>query len=84
MTGFAISFALFWLMNIIFPVRVGLYEVDETDVYGTFTNAECEKRGIISQDLTHGMDPAAEKSGAVEQVAVVEGKSAKFKQWLKG
>ncbi|KAH8591453.1 uracil permease [Bisporella sp. PMI_857] len=82
--GFSISFLLFYLMNILFPMKTGTQEVDDTDVYGTFTNAECERRGIISQDLTQGLDPTAEKSGAVEGVASMDSKSAKFKQWLKG
>ncbi|KAF8996094.1 hypothetical protein BDZ89DRAFT_1084353 [Hymenopellis radicata] len=46
--GFFISFFLFILVNYIFPPS-NLGDVDDTDVFGAFTEDECRRMGIASQ-----------------------------------
>lgn len=60
-------------------------EIDDADVYGTFTNEEADAIGVMSADLVHGVDASLEKNGAVEFVTPVDsGKMSKFKGWFKG
>jgi hypothetical protein len=85
-TGFSISFILFYLTNLAFPVPVGMGEIDDADVYGTFTTAEADALGVISADLVHGVDPVLEKEG-VQNVTVTESdapKMLKLKEWFRG
>lgn len=86
--GFSISFVLFLLTNLAFPVKSGMRDIDEADVYGTFTNEEADALGVISADLVHGVDPSLEKEGAMAQVAAMDintpSKRYKVKEWLKG
>lgn len=42
--GFFSSFIVFYLTNLLFPVP-GCGEMDDVDVYGTFTEAEAKKLG---------------------------------------
>lgn len=48
-TGFSISFVLFYIVSIVFPMQ-GVGEIDEYDDWGTFTVAEAEKLGIVPND----------------------------------
>ncbi|RFU31399.1 hypothetical protein B7463_g4910, partial [Scytalidium lignicola] len=60
--GFAISFAVHYVLNRFFPVA-GLGEIDEEDFYATFTVEEAEKLGVIPhRRLLDGVD--AERSGS--------------------
>jgi hypothetical protein len=71
-----------------FPIIEGMRDIDDADVYGTFTNAEADARGVIRADLVHGIDPSLGKEGAMEQVTPVNAdhgsKKHKVKEWLKG
>ncbi|KAJ7462167.1 permease for cytosine/purines, uracil, thiamine, allantoin-domain-containing protein [Mycena latifolia] len=43
--GFFISAIVFYVLNLVFPVT-GLGEIDDTDVFGTFTPEEARRRGM--------------------------------------
>lgn len=49
--GFFSSFVVFYLTNLLFPVP-GCGEMDEVDVYGTFTEAEAKKLGCAPSVIT--------------------------------
>lgn len=47
--GFSISFVLFYLANVVFPLP-NLGEFDDEDKYGTFTAEEAAKLGVVPTD----------------------------------
>ena len=50
--GFAVSFAVYYGLNLVSPPD-GLGEIDEVDGFGTFTEQEAGKLGVVSSVL-HG------------------------------
>ena len=49
LTGFFTSAIIFYVLNWLFPVD-GLGEQDEVDIYGTFTQKEAERLGVVPLD----------------------------------
>lgn len=47
--GFFISAAVFYGLNIVFPVP-DMDQMDQFDVYGTFTTAEARRIGVVPLD----------------------------------
>lgn len=60
--GFLISFLLYWALNTISPPK-GAGEMDEQDVYGTFTPDEAQKLGVQMNLDALSMDE--EKAGEI-------------------
>lgn len=56
--GFFISFIIFYTLSAVFP-PAGLCEVDEIDVYGTFTPEEAAKLGVITNTSLVEASPSA-------------------------
>ncbi|KAF2464113.1 NCS1 nucleoside transporter family protein-like protein [Lindgomyces ingoldianus] len=69
--GFFTSATIFFVLNKLFPVP-HMDQYDEVDIYGTFTEAEARKLGVIrlgnSRDVT--IDGTADGHGSVENVVV--------------
>lgn len=53
--GFLISFLLYWALNKLSPPK-GVGEMDEQDLYGTFTLQEAEKLGVVPRSETLAAD----------------------------
>jgi NCS1 family nucleobase:cation symporter-1 len=49
MTGFFISGLVFYLLNLAFPID-NMDQVDAVDLYGTFTQAEARRIGVVQLD----------------------------------
>ena len=45
--GFFISASIFYLLNLAFPVP-DMDQVDDVDIYGTFTDAEARRIGVVT------------------------------------
>ena len=45
--GFFISATIFYLLNIAFPVP-DMDQVDDVDIYGTFTDSEARRIGVVT------------------------------------
>ncbi|CAR24120.1 Thiamine transporter thi7 [Lachancea thermotolerans] len=45
-TSFAISFFMYWILCLIFPVKIGI-EQDDKDYFGAFTDEEARERGVV-------------------------------------
>jgi len=71
--GFAISFTVYWGLNILSPTK-GLGEVDDEDYFGTFGDADVIP-GTMDADVSDGF--AEEKGGGLETVKTLA------KGWLK-
>ncbi|RDW59965.1 NCS1 nucleoside transporter family protein-4 [Coleophoma cylindrospora] len=84
--GFGISALLFYVISSVFPPP-GLGEIDEIDVYGTFTPKEAEKRGVVALDVFEGLE-ITEKAVIAQDTEEVgaEGstKLQKMKAWMRG
>lgn len=79
--GFAISAVLFYVLTIAFPVQ-GAGEVDDVDIYGTFTPEEAMRLGVAPLDTLVGIEEEKIISPMVEEVGV--GKTDTVKKWFKG
>lgn len=55
LVGFAISFCMFYLINMVWPME-GVGEIDEVDVFGTFSVDEVLKLGIAPRDHIVGRE----------------------------
>lgn len=72
LVGFVISFTMFWVFNYISPPR-GLGEIDEHDVFGTFTPEEAARLGVIPlettvvEGLAESDDQTSEREAALEK-----------------
>ena len=67
-SGFFISFFLFIAVNYVFPPsNIGL--VDDTDVFGAFTEDECRRMGIAPHPAPSATFTSAEDS--VEKIHIV-------------
>ncbi|ORY05052.1 NCS1 nucleoside transporter family protein-like protein [Clohesyomyces aquaticus] len=71
--GFFTSATIFLILNKLFPVH-DMDQYDDIDVYGTFTEAEARKLGVIRLDDSPGM--AIDES--VESVTVNDRRKEKF------
>jgi nucleobase:cation symporter-1, NCS1 family len=49
-SGFFSSFVTFCTLNVLFPVP-GCGDTDEIDIYGTFTEEEARKMGVVHADV---------------------------------
>ena len=47
MTGFFISAVVFYALNFAFPPKDAMDQYDEFDIYGTFTNKEARRAGVV-------------------------------------
>lgn len=47
MSGFFISAAVFYVLNLAFPVP-NMDQIDQVDIYGTFTAVEARRIGVVS------------------------------------
>jgi NCS1 family nucleobase:cation symporter-1 len=62
--GFAVAFAVYYVLNYFFPVP-GIGEIDEEDYFATFTPEEAAKLGVIPHArLLDGEDPEHTGSGS--------------------
>lgn len=81
--GFFLSFTLFYAVNRLFPVEY-LGQIDETDIYGTFTIEEAHKLGVVPSDAIAESGTEYLKTEGVEVTAsekqddTVKG----WKRWL--
>lgn len=81
--GFFLSFTLFYAVNRLFPVEY-LGQIDETDIYGTFTIEEAHKLGVVPSDAIAKSGTEYLKTEGVEVTAsekqddTVKG----WKRWL--
>ena len=67
MAGFFTSSIIFYTLNKIFPVA-GMGEYDEADTYGTFTEKEAAKHGVIPADhILQGTEQYAAEDGSMEK-----------------
>lgn len=62
--GFSISASIFFVLNKLFPYH-DMGELEEEDVYGTFTAAEAAKKGIVCHD-SHDVLSGVELDGEVK------------------
>lgn len=56
--GFFISAVVFYLLNIAFPVA-DMGQIDDVDVYGTFTDAEARRIGVVTDSNDTAFDGLA-------------------------
>jgi nucleobase:cation symporter-1, NCS1 family len=61
--GFAISFTLFYIFNHFWPPR-GLGEIDEYDIFNTFTPEEAVRLGVTPNGGSTVVEAVAESDGA--------------------
>ena len=56
-SGFFISATVFYLLNLAFPVP-DMDQIDDLDIYGTFTDAEARRVGVVplSNDIFYAGD----------------------------
>ena len=71
--GFVISFTMFYIFNYFWPPR-GLGEVDEYDVFGTFTPEEAAKLGVTPGPGSTVIEGMVESDGGLstEQEVTLE------------
>lgn len=53
MLGFFISATVFYALNRVFPVS-DMGQIDDTDIYGTFTLAEARRAGVAPLESLEG------------------------------
>ncbi|GKT46841.1 transporter mfs1 [Colletotrichum spaethianum] len=78
--GFLISFTLFYLANLAFPVA-HLGEMDEDDKYGTFTASEASKLGVLPNDAAISSAFGKEEGIGTQVNEISESSSSKNQRW---
>ncbi|KAK2829909.1 hypothetical protein FQN49_007138 [Arthroderma sp. PD_2] len=71
--GLLSSMAIHTLINKVFPPR-GLGEIDQDDIFGTFTAAEAAKLGVNAASVDGGSDGTSVRESSLEAIQVVAAK----------